>query len=104
MKIVNYLSITLIYGIYKPYTKPNNEIKYIAKGSNHPPSVFCQILLPIESSLSTLSYKEKIFQETIPFFQKTLRNSSYKRTLTYKRPNNDNTSTNINNIKRNRKQ
>ena len=72
MKIVNYLSITLIYGIYKPYTKPNNEIKYIAKDSNHPPSVVHQIPLPIESRLSTLSYKEKIFQETIPSFSKNI--------------------------------
>ena len=37
MKIVNYLDVTfnLNDGTYKPYTKPNNEIKYIHKDSIH---------------------------------------------------------------------
>ena len=40
MKVVNYLDVTfnLNDGTYKPYTKPNNEIKYIHKNSNHPRS------------------------------------------------------------------
>ena len=53
-------------GTYKPYIKPNNKIKYIHKNSNHPPSVIRQIPLSIESRLSTLSFNEKIFQETTP--------------------------------------
>ena len=50
MKVVNYLDGTfnLSDGTYKPYTKPNNEIKYIHKNSNHPPSVIRQIPLSIE--------------------------------------------------------
>ena len=41
MKIVNYLDVTfnLNDGTYKPYTKPNNEIKYIHKNSK--PSTKC---------------------------------------------------------------
>ena len=41
MKIVNYLDVTfnLNDGTCKPYTKPNNKIKYIHKNSNHSPSV-----------------------------------------------------------------
>ena len=60
MKVVNYLDVTfdLNDGTYKPYTKPNNEIKYIHKNSNHPPSVIQQIPLPIESRSSTLSLNE----------------------------------------------
>ena len=60
----------------------HNKIKYIHKNSNHPPSVIWQIPLSIES---------------------TLQNSGYRHTLTYKRPENDSNSTNINKIKRNRK-
>ena len=47
MKVVNYLDVTfnLNDGTYKPYTKPNNEIKYIHKNSNPPPSVIRQIPL-----------------------------------------------------------
>ena len=65
MKIVNYLDVTfnLNDGTYKPYTKPNNEIKYIHKNSNHPPSVIRRIPLSIESMSSTLSFNEKMFQE-----------------------------------------
>ena len=38
MKVVNYLDVTfnLNDGTYMSYTKPNNEIKYIHKNSNHP--------------------------------------------------------------------
>ena len=37
MKVVNFLDVTFNLITYKPYTKPNNEIKYIYKNSNHPP-------------------------------------------------------------------
>ena len=77
MKIVNYLNSTfdLNDGTNKLYTKLNNEIKYIYKRSNHPSSVICKIPLSIESSLSTLSYKEKIFSEALPTYLKALQNS-----------------------------
>ena len=105
MKIVNYLDVTfnLNDGTYRPYTKLNNEIKYIHKNSNHPPSVIRRIPLSIESRLSTLSFNEKIFQEAVPSYQKALQNSGYRHTLTYKRPKSHNSSTSIKNIKRNRK-
>ena len=103
MKIVNYLDVTfnLNDGTYTPYTKPNNESKYIHKNSNHPSSVIQRIPLSIDSRLSTLSFNEKIFQEAVR--QKALQNSGYRHTLTYKRPKNDNNSTNLNKTKRNRK-
>ena len=105
MKIVNYLDVAfnLNDGSYKPYTKPNNEIKDIHKNSNHPPSFIRQISLSIELRLYTLSFNEKIFQEAVPPYQKALQNSGYRHTLTYKCPKNYNSSTNINKIKRNRK-
>ena len=41
IKIVNYLDVTFNLNArsYKPYTKPNNKIRYIRKDSSHPPSV-----------------------------------------------------------------
>ena len=74
MKIVNYLDVTfnLNDGTYKPYTKPNNKIKYIHKDLNHPPSVIRQIPLSTESRLSTLCFNEEIFQEPVPPYQKAL--------------------------------
>ena len=105
MKMVNYLDVTfnLSDNTYKPYTKPNNEIKYIHKDSNHIPSAIQQILLSIGSRLSILSFNETIFQEAVPPYQKVLQNFSYRHTLTYKRPKNDKNSTNINKMKQNKK-
>ena len=75
------------------------------KESNHLPGVIRQIPPSIESRLSTLSFNEKVFQKAVPAYQKTLKDSGYRHThtLTYKRSKNDNNSTNINKIKRNRK-
>ena len=50
---------------YKPYTKSNNEIKYIHKDSNHPPSSIYQIPLYTKSRMSTLSYNGKILQKVL---------------------------------------
>ena len=39
LKIVNFLNITfnLNNGMFKPYKKPNDSLRYIKKTSNHPP-------------------------------------------------------------------
>ena len=46
MKVVNYLDVNfkLSDGTYKPYTKPNKEIKYIHK--NLKPSTKCHLVNP----------------------------------------------------------
>ena len=51
LKIVNYLDVTsnLSNATYRPFCQPNNEIAYIHKESNHPPSILRQIPLSIES-------------------------------------------------------
>ena len=100
MKIVNYLDVTFNLNdeTYKPYTKPNNEIKYIHKNSNHPPSVIRQIPLSTELRLSTLSVNEKIFQEPAPPYKKAFQNSGYGHALTYKRAKSDSNRANINKI------
>ena len=87
-----------------PYTKPNNEISYIQKDSNHPQSVIRQVPLSIKSRLrlSSLSENKKEFQEALPLYQKTLQNSGYIYNLTYKSQNNNDNSVNISKIKRNK--
>ena len=92
MKTVNYLDVTFNLND-GTYTKPNNEIKYIHKGSNHSPGVIRQIPLSIESRLSTLFFNQKIFQEAVPPYQKTLLNFGYRHTPTYRGPKNDNSTT-----------
>ena len=106
MKIVSYLNVifNLNDGTYKSYTKPNNEIKYLHKDPNHPPTVILQIPLFIESMSSTLSYHEKIFVPILPPSQKVLQNSGYQQTFNYKVSNKDNNPVDINKTKRNMKQ
>ena len=42
--VVNYsdISLNLNDGTYCPYHKPNDEIQYIHKESNHPPTIIKQ--------------------------------------------------------------
>ena len=76
LNIVDYLDVTLnlLNNTYKSFSKPNNEINYIHKESNHPPSIIKQIPFSIESRVSSLSSNEKIFNESTPIYQEALKN------------------------------
>ena len=80
MKVVNYLDVTLNLndGSYKPYHKPNNEILYITKESNHLPPISKQLPISIENRLSYLSSSEKVFNESAGVYQEALNKCSYK--------------------------
>ena len=93
MKIVNYLDVTLNLenSTYRPYQKENNEITYIHKESNHPPSIIKQLPIFLESRLSTLSSNENIFKESIPLYQEALQKSGYKHKFKYQRKDHENT-------------
>ena len=83
MKLVNYLDVTLNLNNsnYKPYHKPDNEILYIHKDSNHPLSILNQIPKSIEKRISILSSNETIFNESKEIYQKALEKSGYHQTL-----------------------
>ena len=76
MKIVNYLddSLNLNNSNYKPYHKPDKEMLYIHKYSNHPPS----ILTSIQERIPTLSSNETIFSKSKEIYQKSLEKSGYR--------------------------
>ena len=44
------------------------------------PSIKCHVVN--HSTLSTLSFNEKVFQEALPFYQKAFQNSGYNHTFT----------------------
>ena len=83
---------------YKPYQKPDNEISYIHKYSDYPPSNLKQILTSIEKRISILSSNKTILNESKVIYQRALENSGYWQTLQC-HPANEN----VNNNKRNRK-
>ena len=74
LKIVDYLDVTsnLTDSSYCPFNKTNNEINYVHKQSNHPPSIIRQLPLSVERRLSKLSSIEKIFDDSTPTYQKAL--------------------------------
>ena len=87
LKIVDYLDVTfnLTDSSYRPFNKTNNEINYIHKQSNHPPSIIKQLPLSVERRLSKLSSNEKIFNDSIPIYQKALIKAGYNHKLTYQK-------------------
>ena len=101
MKIVNYshVSLNLNNSNYKPYLKPDIEIWYILKDSNHPPNILKQIPTSIEKRISTLSSDKTKFNESKEIYRKALEKSDYRQTFKYHL-----TNENVNNNKRNRKE
>ena len=63
LKIVGDLDVTLnlLDGSHKPFHKPNSDINYIHRKSDHPPSIMKQLPLSVESRLSKLSPDINVF-------------------------------------------
>ena len=85
---VNFLDVTfnLLNETYRPYRKPNDELKYINVSSNHPPQIIKQLLNTINDRLSTNSSSEKVFNESKSYYEDALNKSGYKTKLEYKAP------------------
>ena len=100
VKRVNYLdvSLNLNNSNFKPYHKPDNEMLYIHKDSNQPPSILKQISTSTEKRISTLSSNETIFNESKEIYKKAPYKSGYRQTLKYHHPKED-----VTNNKRDRK-
>ena len=54
LKMVDYpdIKLNLSDGLYKPFHKPNSEINYIHRESNHHPNITKKLPLSVESRLS----------------------------------------------------
>ena len=74
-KVVDFLDITLDLrtAIYKTYKKPNSNLTYIHKQSNHPPSIIKNLPKSINKRLSTNSKKAQIFNEACPAYTEALK-------------------------------
>ena len=77
--MVNYLDITLDLKTekYYPYKKPNDELLYINRHSNHPPNIEKHLPESIGSRLSALSYDEEVFNEAKTPYQNALKSCRY---------------------------
>ena len=95
-KVVDFLDITLNLrtAIYKPYKKPNSNLTYIYKQSNHPPSIIKNLPKSINKRLSTNSKNAQIFNEACSPYTEALKKNGYNINLQF-----DKTCTDKNNEK-----
>ena len=84
-KSVDFLDVTFDLDTekYQPYKKPNNEIKYIHKNSNHPPNIINQIPKSIAVRLSDTSSSKEIFMKCKVYYETALHKSGYSTNLEY---------------------
>ena len=69
---------------YRPYKRPNDEIKYINVLSNHPPQIIKQLVNTINNTLSRNLPGEKLFNESKNYYEDALNKNGYKTQLKYK--------------------
>ena len=84
-KIVNFLDVTfdLENGIYKPFRKENNTIRYINTKSNHPPATIKNIPKNVNDRLSRNSANQEIFENAKGPYQDALDQSGYRYQLKF---------------------
>ena len=99
LKIVDYLDVTLNLsdGLDKLFHKPNSEINYIHRESNHPPSIIKQLPLSVESRLSKLSSDKNVFIQAASVYQEALKRAGYNHKISYDNSDKYNSNSNINN-------
>ena len=85
-KKINFLDVTLdlMTGLYSPYKKKNNIIKYINNKSNHPPAILKNIPENVEDRMTRNSANEEIFEEAIKPYQDALDSSGFNHQLKFK--------------------
>ena len=103
LKIVDYLDVTLNLsdGLDKLFHKPNSEINYIHRESNHPPSIIKQSPLSVESRLSKLSSDENVFIQAVSVYQEALKRVGFNHKLRYNNSDKYNSNNNNKNNKDN---
>ena len=85
LQLGNFLDITLNLAndSYKPYRKPNNEILYIHKESNHPPSITKHLPAAISRRIASLSSDKQAFDSVAHAYDNALKQSNYTTKLQY---------------------
>ena len=60
-----------------PYRKPDNDLIYIHKHSNHPQNIFRDLPKSISKKVTDTSSNEETFNNHIPIYQEALKNSAF---------------------------
>lgn len=83
--IENYLDVTfdLLEGTYKPYHKPNENLKYLSAFSNHPGTIKLGLIGGLSKRISRISANEEIFRESADYYNKVLLAAGYREGIKY---------------------
>ena len=106
LKTVDFLDVLfdLVNNTYQPYRKPNNELVYIHKQSNHPPNILKELPKSINNRrISDISCDEHVCNNTKETYEKALESNGFTEKLTYIQPNEQNQNNRETKKKRKRK-
>ena len=100
IKTVDFLDITfdLLNNSFKPYSKPNNNPRYVNINSNHPPSIIKQIPKSVEKRINNNSCNKEVFDHSANYYNNILSSSGYKEKIKFNQK--TQTSNNKNNNRR----
>ena len=86
LKIVQFLDVTfdLRDGSFKPFMKPNTQLRYVSRESNHPPLILSNIPEGINKRLDRISSSRQKFEEEKTVYQKALDEAGYHHKLIYR--------------------
>ena len=92
LKSIDFLDVTfnLSEDSYKPYKKPNSELLYVNKQSNHPSTVLKHIPNSVNQRLNRISSNKTLFEESKAEYERALKTSGYNETLDYVDKSNEN--------------
>ena len=85
LAITDFLDVTFDFksGTYYPCRKQNNEILYIHKQSNHPPSIIKQIPSMITKQVSDISCDSDHFNKSATDYNTALKKSGFNENIKY---------------------
>ena len=90
LKTVDFLDVRfdLVNNTYQPYRKPNNELVYIHKQSNHSPNILKELPKSINNrQISDISCDEHVCNNTKETYEKALESNGFTEKLTYNQMN-----------------
>ena len=86
-KIANFLDVTLELetGLHRPFHKPNENLQYVNRNSNHPGSVIKSIVKSVSNRITRLSANKEIFEQNQEYYNSALERAGYLDKIEYLR-------------------
>ena len=84
-KIANFLDVTLELktGLHRPFHKPNENLQYVNRNSNHPGSVIKSIVKSVSNRITRLSANKEIFEQNQEYYNSALERAGYLDKIEY---------------------